>query len=99
MKIDLNLPPPPREKPQLPKDPPGDMTLGLGAAIKQIRTLRGVSQTALAHALSIGQPAMVSIEAGKGKLTVLQLSDAADYLEMELHITLTPKPAEAEPAP
>lgn len=101
MKIDLDLPPTPEDKPEREsRGAPEDPTLGLGAVIKKIRVARGLSQAELGRRAGLGGQTIAAIEAGKQRLAVYQLKWLADELDMELTIGLAPAPApSAAPGP
>jgi Zn-dependent peptidase ImmA (M78 family)/DNA-binding XRE family transcriptional regulator len=65
----------------------------LGARIAQARTRMGLSQVALADAISLDRSALAKIEGGSRRVSALELARIADELDERLEWFLTEPPA------
>jgi ribosome-binding protein aMBF1 (putative translation factor) len=63
----------------------------LGAAVRELRESRGWSQTRLAKAARMTQPAVARFEAGGTVPTLQVLERLASALEVDLSVTFTPR--------
>jgi transcriptional regulator with XRE-family HTH domain len=70
----------------------GDLQRTVGERVRTIRTERGLSQEALAHALGVHRTYLGGVERGERNLTLRSVERLADRLAVDAHVLLGTEP-------
>src|SRR5258706_416187 len=63
-----------------PEDRRGDLLKGLGAAIRGLRSARGLTMKRLAEMARVSERFLAQLEGGEGNISVVRLQDVAEAL-------------------